>query len=422
VNHGLRGRESDRDEAFCRALAGRLGLPFLSRHRDVAAAARAAKVSIETAARQERYEALAEMADQAGASLVATGHTRDDQAETLLLRLLRGAGAAGLSGIRPRRGRVVRPLLDIRRSELRRYLKSQRQAFREDASNRAIAIPRNWVRHRLLPMMARRFNSDIVEVLAREAAVLRDESALMDTLAEEAAALVISPEQDGGLRLERVRLLSLHPAVARRVVREGLHRAAGGRFVGADHVEAVLALAAGEADRGAADLPGARVERNGAKVVLYKRGILVRPAPGVFRYAVEVPGRTNVPECGCHLSVTRARRTARQLAALQSVRDDRSVAVIDAAAARRGLATRSRLPGDWIRPLGLRGRKKLQDVFVDRKVPRAERDRVPLVVDADDRILWVPGHIVSHEARVTDSTRSVVVLKLIRNGEEGDEA
>jgi tRNA(Ile)-lysidine synthase len=98
------------------------------------------------------------------------------------------------------------------------------------------------------------------------------------------------------------------------------------------------------------------------------------------------------------------------------------VAVIDAAAASRGLATRSRLPGDWIRPLGLRGRKKLQDVFVDRKVPRAERDRVPLVVDADNRILWVPGHIVSHEARVTDSTRSVVVLKLIRNGEEGDEA
>ncbi len=98
------------------------------------------------------------------------------------------------------------------------------------------------------------------------------------------------------------------------------------------------------------------------------------------------------------------------------------MAVIDAAAARGGLAVRGRRPGDWIRPLGMRGRKKLQDVLVDRKVPRAERDRVPLVVDADDQVLWVAGHVVSHVARVTDSTRSMVVLKLIRNGEEGDEA
>jgi tRNA(Ile)-lysidine synthase len=197
---------------------------------------------------------------------------------------------------------------------------------------------------------------------------------------------------------------------------------ADGQFLGASHVEAVLELAAGERPRGAADLPGARVERIGAGVVLYSRGRASVRAPGAYCYALAVPGLLDLPECGCAIAARRRQRRSGQRAALQVVSVDRDMAVIDAAAARGGLAVRGRRPGDWIRPLGMRGRKKLQDVLVDRKVPRAERDRVPLVVDADDQVLWVAGHVVSHVARVTDSTRSMVVLKLIRNGEEGDEA
>jgi tRNA(Ile)-lysidine synthetase-like protein len=164
------------------------------------------------------------------------------------------------------------------------------------------------------------------------------------------------------------------------------------------------------------------VERNGARVVLYKRGPSLRPASPAFRYELAVPGRVVVPECECAIEVKLASRVSGQLFSRQALRDDRDVAVIDAAVAAAGLAVRSRRPGDRVRPLGLRGRKKLQDVLVDRKVPRIDRDRVPLVVGADDRILWVAGHAVSQDARVTDHTRSVVVLKLIRNAEEGDEA
>ena len=421
VNHGLRGAASEGDEAFCRRLALRLGLPIEVQHRDATALARTRGTSIEAAAREARYGALAEMAARVGADLVATGHTRDDQAETFLLRLLRGAGASGLSGIRPRRDAVVRPLLETRREELRQYLKSIGQPFREDASNRDTAIPRNWVRHRLLPLLARRLNGDIVEVLARQAGVLRDEDALLGQMAGDAARLVASPRRGGATELNGPALLACPPAVSRRILRQALGRMGGGQFLGASHVEAVLDLAAGERLRGAVDLPGVRVERIGSNVVLYKRE---RPGAGTvapFSYALTVPGRRELPECGCSIEARR-RRTSGQRAALQVVGGDRDVAVIDASAAQGGLSVRSRRPGDWIRPLGLRGRKKLQDVLVDRKVPRGGRDRVPVVVAADGRVLWVAGHVVSHDARVTDSTRSMVVLKLIRNGKEGDEA
>jgi tRNA(Ile)-lysidine synthase len=271
-------------------------------------------------------------------------------------------------------------------------------------------------------LLARQLNADIVEVLARDAALLRDEAALLDHLAQETASRLIEETGDGAVSLHARGLADLAPALARRVVRLALDRLAPPGFRGFDHVEQVLAVARTDRRRAAADLPGIRVERNGARVVLYNRGTSSRAAVPPFRYELTVPGRTEVPECGCVIDVRREQHTPGQPVTSQLLGDDRDRAIIDAAAARAGLAVRSRRPGDVIRPLGLRGRAKLQDVLVNRKVPRNERDRVPLVVDAHDDILWVAGHVVSQGARVTDRTRSVVVLKRIQYGKEGDEA
>ena len=422
LNHGLRGEESDGDEAFCRELAARSGFAIEVGHRDVAQMARDERVSLEVAARRARYDFFADAAERLRVDRIATGHTRDDQAETFLLRVLRGAGATGLAGIRPRRGPVVRPLLDVRRDELLAYLASLGQSYRTDSSNRDLRIPRNWVRHRLLPLLAEHLNADIVEVLAREATVLRDEAIFLDRLANEAAARLETALPNRRVRLDAKALAELPVALARRVVRQALTRTENPQFHGFEHVEQVLALARPVGDRLAADLPGVRVERNGAGVVLYNRGIPAPRVPLTFRYEVPVPGSVAMPECGCVIEAERRKHASPQRVAKTAFSGDRAVAAIDAAAAADGLFVRSRRPGDWIRPLGLRGKKKLQDVLVDRKVSRNARDRVPLVVDARDRILWVAGHVVSQDARVTDSTRSVVVLKVIRNGEEGDEA
>jgi tRNA(Ile)-lysidine synthase len=256
LNHQLRDA-ADADEACCRELAARLGVGFDSRRVDVAAEARARKTSIEDAARTVRYLFLSEIAAARGATRVAVGHTRNDQAETVLLRLARGAGPVGLAAIYPRAGQVIRPLLDVRRGEVEAWLRERGQTWREDESNEDRTIPRNKVRHELLPWLVEAFGAGVVDVLARQAALSRDDAEWFDLVATETAARLVI-EDGTTVTLEPGALGALHPAIARRVVLEALRRAANGKFVGFDHVEAVLALALGGS--GAIDAPGQRVE------------------------------------------------------------------------------------------------------------------------------------------------------------------
>jgi tRNA(Ile)-lysidine synthase len=415
-NHQLRGSESDGDEAFCRTLATRIGVPVDVGSADVTALAREQHVSIEVAARRARYAWFSDVADRLGARHVATGHTQDDQAETFLLRVLRGAGSAGLAGIQPARGIFVRPLLDVRRRDLVAWLDEAGERYRDDSTNRDLRIPRNWIRHHLLPSLAEHLNADITAVLSRQALVLRDESALVDQMAEQARASVESAVDGGGIALDAAHLGALPVAVARRVVRMALLRVNDSRFFGFDHVEQVLGIAAGGDSGAAADLPGIRVELNASAVVLSRRESRGPAAPVSFSYRLPVPGRLVIPECGCVIETTEARAEHSQVAHGTGIAA-KDEALVDSDAVSSGLWVRSRAPGDSMRPLGLGGRKKLQDVLVDRKVPRALRDRVPIVVDAEGRIVWVAGHIAGDDARVTDRTQTVVILKLAQLGE-----
>jgi tRNA(Ile)-lysidine synthase len=270
LNHQLRPA-AELDEAACRELADRLGLPIEVGRADVRGEARARKTSIEDAARTVRYTFLNEAAAARGASRVAVGHTRNDQAETVLLRLVRGSGPAGLAGIYPRAGRVVRPLLDVRRRDVEAWLREQGIGWREDESNQDRAIPRNTVRHELLPGLERAFGDGVVDVLARQAALSRADAEWFELVAAETAGRLVI-EEEGAVVIEQAALDALHPAIGRRVVLAALRRAAGrrpdpgsrspggGAFVGFEHVEAVLALSR-DAGTGAVDLPGQRVSR-----------------------------------------------------------------------------------------------------------------------------------------------------------------
>lgn len=259
LDHGLRPA-STADAAFCADLASGLGLAFETRRADIRGEARARGTSIEDAARTVRYGFLNEAAAALGANRIAVGHTRNDQAETVLLRLVRGAGPAGLAGILPRAGRVIRPLLDVRRAEVEAWLRERSIAWREDESNQDRSIPRNEVRHGILPGLAAAFGDGVVDVLARQATLSRDDADWFEAAATEMAARLVLLE-DGAVTVEQAALGALHPALARRVVLAALRRGAGGRFVGFEHVEAVLGLGSGA---GGIDLPGQRVElRNG---------------------------------------------------------------------------------------------------------------------------------------------------------------
>ena len=398
LNHGLRDAASA-DEGFCRALAAEVGVPFRSDLVDVRAKAERLHTSLEDAGRRARYELFERVATELGAAVVATGHTRDDQAETFLLRLIRGAGPRGLAGIHPRtrlpaeapearrwslpaeapearrwslpaeapeaRRWVVRPLLEVGRDELRMYLAALGQPFRDDESNRDLSIPRNRIRHELLPLLSRDYSPAITDVLAREAAIARQDEDRLQLEAIDLLGLIVlrnkTPIPGEGEALELVldarALGDLHPALAVRVARLALERVAPGRFVGFDHVERLLELARDPRGRGALSLPGQQAVRRGGNVVLAPRRAPLQPFSNSFQVSLSIPGEVVLAAHGWAISATGDIQPGQSPGTLK-VECPRLEQTVAAERLSLPLTVRSRKPGDRFRPLGMRGRQR----------------------------------------------------------------
>jgi tRNA(Ile)-lysidine synthase len=403
-NHQLRESAAN-DERCAAAIAEAIGVPLLVEREDVAARARRERRSIEDAGRTARHAFYDRARHHFSADRVALGHTRDDQAETVLLRLIRGAGPRGLAAMYPRKDYIIRPLLGVKREELRAWLGERRVTFVEDETNADVSIPRNRVRAELLPLLTARFNPSIVDTLADEADLARE---IWEWMTAAAAAYQGSVGSD---ELDVEMLMAAPMALRRLIVWEAMRRTARGRPVGLGHVEAALRLME---TGGSIDAPAHRVERVGDRLVLTGRvpGNKGR-APNLFRYPLSIPGEAKLPEAGWIVSAQRADRSATVgNEAIESAAA--GVAIVRGDLCRGPLSVRNRRPGDRFAPVGLGGRKKLQDFFVDRKVARRDRDAVPLVVDAADRIVWVAGYGIDEAFRVTDSAQAVVIFKVRR--------
>jgi len=415
VNHGLRGADADADESFCRALATRLELPFDVHRADVAELARTRHVSIEAAARLARYDWFPAAAARLGATLVATGHTADDQAETVLLRLLRGSGARGVSGIRIKRGMYVRPLLHCRRHALRAWLQEMGEGWREDASNADTSVPRNRLRHEVMPLLEALAPGG-VRALARHAALAADDEAYLTSVAEKTTSGVVSSGNDTRVGISD---LDAPPAIARRIIRILAERVAPGRTLSLKHVEAVRRLAATDKPHSRLDLPGLLVQKTGSALRFTEAPTLKRNQSQPWMAWPErlllSPGSVDLPEVGLTLEARPATgapsAVSKQSGSAAGPARQWQVS-IRAASVTPSLIVRNRRPGDRFQPLGAPGRRKLQDVLVDRKIPRTERDGVPIVTTLGGEILWVAGVAVAEACRVRTPEDSVLLLEL----------
>ena len=415
LNHRVRGEEANDDAAFCRALADRLGVAAVIGEADVPADAKTHQVSIEVAGRHARQRFFQEAIASIKADRVAVAHTRDDQAETVILRLVRGAGASGLAAMMPRRDHVIRPLLDTSRAELQEFLRAQQETWREDATNLDRAIPRNRVRHAVMPEL-RAINAQADAALARAAELLRADDEFLEKLANAAFVRTVETEsEDGPVRIDAAEFAKLPAAVARRVARYALETANPSRTYGleeADELRRVLD------NSGRADISGVAVERFGASAVLTIREsaaahrALARQAGGTSEAPIElrldIPGTVEAPRGAWTVTAEGP------IAKPASIGSDATKVVIDASGIGSHLIVRYRRPGDRMHPLGAPGRKKVQDVLVDRKVPRDDRDAVPIVTTETGEIVWVAGEVLADPFRVTPLTKSVVVLTLRR--------
>ena len=409
LNHHIRGAEAEADADFCRALGVRLELPVFSGEADVPALALREGASLELTGREARQRFYAEVLNSAKAQRMAVAHTRDDQAETVLLRLLRGAGSAGLAGIAPRRGQLVRPLLELTREELQTSLRERRETWREDATNLDRSIPRNLIRHEVLPIL-RTMNPQADAALARAADALRVDAELLETLANAAYLQVVKSSDDNSVIVSG-ELAKLPAALATRVARYALETANPEGSYGLEEARALCSFAAGGVE---GHLSGLRMERFGSSAVLLSRQVQgvpqVHQAPAVDfpELRLGIPGTVEAPYGSWSLSAEGP------LPRPTSVDHGSGTAVVDARELGDHLIVRPRRPGDRLQPLGAPGRKKVQDVLVDRKVPRDDRDRVPIVTTEEGDIVWVAGQVLADRFRVTSLTSSVVILTLRR--------
>lgn len=416
VHHGLRERDADLDARHVEEVARALDVPFELRRVDARAARVERRRGLEEAARTVRRAALEDVRARTGSDLVALAHTRDDQAETVLLRLLRGTGLDGLGGMPVSSGRFVRPLLGVRRRELREVLRDARLSWRSDGSNWGPSSARALVRG-LLARVEARFNENVAENLARLADLAAEDAAWLDAAARDEASrlgLVAAPRGlEGPPAASRLRsvpdgLAALPPVLARRLVRAALRNARpDAPPPSLEAVERALEVALGRPGREAHVAHGP-VRRLGADLRVGLRARDVAPREPV---PLEVPGTTRWGSLG-RVVASEVPVGASPVAGLPPEAKDGRQAWLDSDKIPGPLVLRARRPGDRVRPLGAAVARALGGWLKDARIPREERDLLPLACCGDEgEIAWVAGCGIGDAFKVTPATRRVLRLE-----------
>ena len=455
LDHQLRGAESRADAQYVAELAQRLGVPATIERRDVKAYQAEQHLSLEEAAREVRYRFLADTASATGASRVAVGHTLDDQAETILMHLVRGTGTRGLRGLKSctvwqlplggKRLTVVRPLLEFYRQETADYCQSHQLRPRIDASNLSRAPLRNRIRQQLIPLL-QSYNPRVVEALLRTANIAADELAFLD---EETAQQwsEVAQRQGNVITLDKESFGRLHPALKRHLLRASIEELLGSlKDIETRHIEEIMAALNKPAGKQISLPDGLIFSIEYDKYLLGSDPAVLSPFPILEgEFVLKIPGETRL--AGWQVEATiidREQMTEKDESfntgwfirgrvkglcpftnysspspskerGIKGVRliDNDFTAYFDLDKAGDRIIVRPRKRGDRFQPLGLSQPKKLNEFMIDAKIPRAWRERIPVVCSLR-HILWLVGWRIDERVKVTDNTRKVLRLKVVR--------
>jgi tRNA(Ile)-lysidine synthase len=420
-NHKLRGKSSKADEKFVARLAAKHGLTVHVGRADVAAKAKRERANLEDTARRARYAFFAQLVEKGHVTHVVVAHTADDQAETVLAHILRGTGLAGLGAIHPIAGHIVRPLLEVRRSELRAYLRSRRQAWREDMSNRDTTKMRARIRKKLLPLLEKQFQPAVVEHLATLAGLAREDEAFLRAIAQERFN-ALAQKQDDSIRIKTGDLLqayeemspALSKALSTRLVRQIIKnvKPRGGQLT-AQHVDAILALASRGQSGKSLPLPGGIEVRRERDALVF-----LASASSTSGNSEE---KTLAREFSHDIDLARAETTVRvtqlgcvfRLKAIDwPVKRGETIqreAVLDRNRLLSPLVLRNWRPGDALHPLGRQRAHKLKRLLNEKRVSRWERDGWP-VLTSGGMVAWARGFPVAAEFAADERTQAGIVI------------
>ncbi|MEJ2098880.1 MAG: tRNA lysidine(34) synthetase TilS [Desulfobacterales bacterium] len=419
LNHCLRQNESDRDEAFVTELAKRLELPIHVERQDVRRYQLRHHLSPEEAAREVRYRFYHDIAARFGYDKIALGHQADDNAELILMGLLRGSGPEGLSGMRPVRGdKIVRPLINVQRSQIMNYIAAKELDYIEDSSNRDLQFLRNKIRHRLIPELKAEYNPKVTVSLNRLAAILDAEHQMIENLIQPIFEKAVIFEKQGSLGLSIAELNQQPLAVKRRLIRKAILRIKGNlRRIAFVHIEAVVRLAEEGSRARILDLADRiRIRRDNGILYVSREERSLRhrasapylPTMPAYRYQLAEPGAISIKEAAVQICFSEIPKDN----VIDWHQSDQRIVFLDMEKIRFPLVIRSFCPGDRFSPLGMSGSQKLKKFFIDHKIGRAERASCPIVLSRD-KIVWVAGYRLDHSVRITPRTRRILKAELL---------
>ena len=407
IDHGFR-EDSAGDAVYVAEQAEQLGIPISSTKTDVPQLMQDQKLSAEVAARRARYRFYECVSERIGATKIALGHHRDDQAETVLMNLLRGAGASGLKGILPvREGKFIRPLLAFSRQEIEDFVAQLGLQPRCDVTNYQLNYLRNRVRLELIPTLEHAYNSNIQNALNQTAELLQAESDYLEALAHDAFQVCrVESSTYDTVVLDRCLFQEYHLALRRRILRLAVAEVLGEvRDLYFNHFESMLNLIDGEAPNSALDLPnGGAFRRAYNRILIQKTADCHAP----FEYEVAVPGHTALPLLDAEMIATVVEQPMNCVVE-DKFPDGKFQAVFDLDPLQLPLTLRQRRDGDRFQPFGMQGTKKLKDLLIDAKIPQQERERVPVLVNGDE-IIWIVGYRTSELFKIRAETKRRLYL------------
>ena len=418
LNHGLRGDEAKSEQEFVRGLCAGMGITCICKTVDLQMLRKGSGKSLEEIGREERYRFLLAAAERCGARKIATGHHRDDQAETVLINLIRGSGLEGLKGIRPvRNGQIIRPLLQVRRGKILEFLNREGLAYAVDSSNLSPVFLRNKVRNELIPELAARYNPKIVEGLCHMAEIVRGEDDYLQAVARQVLQQWGIVPGTAETLLPLAPFQELHEAIQRRIVKHLLEAVSpSGNGIGYRHIEAVLTILRSSSQRHTTlHLPRLIcVDREGGVLSIrrvsgrqVRRSLNEEKLASSYSHPVEVPGMVHLNVIGRNI-----RFEVIDKPGLEEMKNRPGVAFMDFERIAPPLILRNHRPGDRIEPLGMSGMKKVKSYFIDRKIPYLLRNAIPLLVD-DRSVVWIAGERISDRVKVTERTKKVLKAEMV---------
>lgn len=400
LNHNFRGIEAQMDAQYVSNLCEKLNVICFIKSVDVPQYSEDHGLSPEEAGRILRYEFFEEVAQRVGATRVAVAHNENDQAETVLMRLLRGTGLQGLTAIHIKRENIIRPLLNIDRKSIEEYCENHNLSPRIDKTNLESIYYRNKIRLELIPYLEENYNPNIIGNLVKTAEVLKDDFDFIEEKAKETYNYLVSSRGEHKLELPIEGFQTLHNALQARVIRLAAEQLLGRQeILEYKHVHQVLELIERGQTGKKIDLPMGLV----AKISYTNICFTTKDEEDRdFHYELPIEGRLNLEEVGGTFTTRVINRDD-----IKEISRDKYYKCFDYDQVQNTLNVRNRQDGDRFYPLGLTGSKKLKDFFIDYKIDREERDRIPLVCDGDE-IMWVVGYRISEKYKITDKTNRIL--------------